>query len=1003
MESGFGENLEGFLIKGNLSLAPAEIPALQGNGSIEAAGTLYIKNIQEYNNGITIQNIIISDDTVYVPYTQPSSQTTASFVLDGGLTIKHTQNSTSLSSGGGITIAGGASIQKNVNIGGITNVNNNKIINLSLPTIGSDAANKEYVDSVADRVSGNFTTGQVIIAESDGDAIRGYDSFTFNGSQLSIDTPVYITNTTDSSGLSTGALVNYGGASFNKNVYIGGTLSLENNNIVNLAYPINNTDAATKQYVDDHKLQGNFTTGQIIIAANIGSEIQGYENLTYDGYTITLSSTNNISGSSGGAFVCYGGISINKDAFINGTLNLNNHKIINVAEPTNNSDVATKYYVDNKTYGNILGSVGYQEISIGTTDPNSLTSYSNFKFDGSTLSLGTNGSVFLSNTSDALGLGSGGSITTLGGASISGKVYIGDELDMNLKNIKSVATPIEDYDAVNKAYVDAMISSIDCCGSTSGNTTDSFYENSVVLDNNVLLPEDIPDFNFPSSVKAFVSYVYVQYNTDDYALQTLRGINKNGSWYINTTYIGENTDVQFSIRDDNGTGIIQYINRHPSGITSIKYRTVTQIENTASGQINYALANSSTFIDIPGLSFLNQDITSNKIVIHVTSATDNRHGLYFINCVLKGDEWGYNIHSIGNIQDIQFRLSAQSLFAKIQYKNTNLSGDYYIRAKQYKILKTADVYTFNANTFIPTVTGISDLTFDIASQTNFRITLSVEVPDIDKYALFEIEGFYGENKWTINTRSIGDRIGVDFSITTSLGVGYLKYTNINSVNAYIRYAREVPTLFQPLPVNKGGTGNTYLTPYAVLRGNGIDPIVGTEDFIYKDYAVILGTSSSIIINNTSPAVNLSTGGTITTYGGVAINKNLIVGDTLSIKNIDVTPSIGDIASEKGFYAQNNQVMPANVDGFDFSNIEIKSFTGVVCITISQLNDEQLDSLYEIKGLKKKNGWYLNTSFIGDNLGIKFSITPSGQIQYTSTNQPDWISTLMKFRAITTTI
>ena len=62
MESGFGQNLEGFLIKGNLSLAPAANPTLQGDGSIEGSGTLYFDNIREYNNsnGINIQDIILN-------------------------------------------------------------------------------------------------------------------------------------------------------------------------------------------------------------------------------------------------------------------------------------------------------------------------------------------------------------------------------------------------------------------------------------------------------------------------------------------------------------------------------------------------------------------------------------------------------------------------------------------------------------------------------------------------------------------------------------------------------------------------------------------------------------------------------------------------------------------------------------------------------------------------------------------------------------------------------
>ena len=56
MESGFGQNLEGFLIKGNLSLNPSVLPLYQGDGSIEASGTLYVNKIQEYNETMRKMN-----------------------------------------------------------------------------------------------------------------------------------------------------------------------------------------------------------------------------------------------------------------------------------------------------------------------------------------------------------------------------------------------------------------------------------------------------------------------------------------------------------------------------------------------------------------------------------------------------------------------------------------------------------------------------------------------------------------------------------------------------------------------------------------------------------------------------------------------------------------------------------------------------------------------------------------------------------------------------------
>ena len=186
MESGFGQNLEGFLIKGNLSLAPAEIPHLQGDGSIEGSGTLYINKITEYDtyNGIDIQSVLFKNNVVYIPYNTPSLDVTSgSIVLEGGISIKNTTQSTGLTAGGAMTIAGGATIMKNLNVGGILNMNGSRILNVPLPIDGTDGVNKDYVDSVANKLSGNFTTGQVIIGASNGDQIEGFDNFTYDGNR----------------------------------------------------------------------------------------------------------------------------------------------------------------------------------------------------------------------------------------------------------------------------------------------------------------------------------------------------------------------------------------------------------------------------------------------------------------------------------------------------------------------------------------------------------------------------------------------------------------------------------------------------------------------------------------------------------------------------------------------------------------------------------------------------------------------------------------------------
>jgi hypothetical protein len=61
--------------------------------------------------------------------------------------------------------------------------------------------------------------------------------------------------------------------------------------------------------------------------------------------------------------------------------------------------------------------------------------------------------------------------------------------------------------------------------------------------------------------------------------------------------------------------------------------------------------------------------------------------------------------------------------------------------------------------------------------------------------------------------------------------------------------------------------------------------------------------------------------------------------------------------------------------------------------------------YTLYGIQKdtSGSWVLNTSFIGDNLGITFSINTSGQILYTTTNDSGYISNILKFEAHTTSV
>ena len=121
-----------------------------------------------------------------------------------------------------------------------------------------------------------------------------------------------------------------------------------------------------------------------------------------------------------------------------------------------------------------------------------------------------------------------------------------------------------------------------------------------------------------------------------------------------------------------------------------------------------------------------------------------------------------------------------------------------------------------------------------------------------------------------------------------------------------------------------------------------------------------------------------------------------------VKEVDITPNKEDISAERIFNAQNNVFSPDDIIGFNFSDTITKSFSAMACVNITTISDE-FDALYEIKGLRKRNGWIIDYKYIGDDVGVNFYIKNNGQIQYTSLNNTNWLSSTIKFRALTTTL
>lgn len=743
-----------------------------------------------------------------------------------------------------------------------------------------------------------------------------------------------INNTTNSINISSGGgLTIRGGLAVSLDTYIGGMASLlggldvNGTKITNCTAPTLNLDVVNLWYLQNKfttgNVSGNFTKGQVLIATT-GGNITGYSSLTFD-YTenlLILYGTNDATSvSSGGTLQVYGGVSIDLQLFVGsnahilGYLDMNNNRIMNVATCTMPYEVANKYYVDSKTYGNINGNFTQGQVIIGGLN-NTLVGFSNFEFDGTLVSILT--------TIPSIGLGSGGSLNINGGVSILGNVYIGNGLDVNQQKITNCTAPTLGLDVVNLWYLQNKF--------TTGNVFGNFTQGQIIVS---------------STGGNIIGYPNFIYNT-------------NGS-----IYIGGGLSLGNSIL----TGIPDPIN--PKDAVNLEYlQYFLGINNGDIKELSVTLSNNIlTPINVPGFVFNNSLVSSFEAFAYLQIPELNIYDQFQIKGILEGNStssnWVINSTFIGVCQNnVKFSIINNSIEGQIQYINKNTTGN---------------------------------------AKLIFR------------------------------------------ALTTSQGI----YTNITSGTINIR------------SVNMGGTGTTFFTNGCLLLGNGINPIKSDINLTYINETLYLGNSSpsvnlttpgamlieggisiigNVFIGNgldvnqqritnctgpnldldvankwyvdqhtnasisnligTIDAINATTGGTLTDFGGAGIAKSLYVGTKLYVNNINLTPSLGDLSYEQLFLANNNQNILDNIIGFKFNNSIVNYFEAIVSVNIIAMNN--LTAGFKINGiqLNTSGNWQINTSFIGQNTGLKFKINNIGQIQYTSTNIAGFISSTLKFRALT---
>ncbi|NDC94944.1 hypothetical protein EB077_06545 [bacterium] len=176
--------------------------------------------------------------------------------------------------------------------------------------------------------------------------------------------------------------------------------------------------------------------------------------------------------------------------------------------------------------------------------------------------------------------------------------------------------------------------------------------------------------------------------------------------------------------------------------------------------------------------------------------------------------------------------------------------------------------------------------------------------------------------------------------------------------------------------------NVQLTDYLDVQLGGL-------------YTRTVSVSDGITVTSTSDATGTSSG-TIVTNGGIGVAKNAYIGGDLVVGGKSLTPSVGDIFKTLTFTA-GSTTSPQNVTGLSFA----AGTWGFDCWLSAKL--ELASGLfyahYHIRGVAKTSSWDIVRTYVGDDLGIDFTITPGGQVQYTTPNYTGFVNLFFKFRAL----
>lgn len=386
-------------------------------------------------------NLSIRNGTVSVLSTRPSTSLTGALILNGGITIASSQDSFSVSSGGGLTSLGGLAILKRSVFG--------DSISLDSPSgtlsIGGITRNRLFIDSVTNRsitFAPDGQTNSFQIGDSSIQILPQTTSMSSSVGSLIVEGGIGIRSSANSlSKTAGGALTVNGGVAIARDLYVGG-----------------------KFYTDDSTI-GN------LVSTNISSGI-------FVGSTLNIS----------GAFHTLGSVFINNGSFGIGTSNPTEKFTVDITDTSSSSQLGiynrsvaggkAGITLRSGTNGNLIAETNSSGVAIWRNEGLGGVEYYNksatngYTFYGTSsdrnlLTISASGRINISSTEDASGIGTGGSLTVNGGLAISKRLFVGTSVSSG--NVFSNSVTTGDIRVTTSLFASGTTNTLGSLFTTGGN------------------------------------------------------------------------------------------------------------------------------------------------------------------------------------------------------------------------------------------------------------------------------------------------------------------------------------------------------------------------------------------------------------------------------------------------------------------------------------------------------------------------------------------------------